>query len=99
MHIDKFYHHVDFVVLDMQLSTPSTFQAAIILGRPFLVTSNALINGRSGTLKLSFGNITLELNNFNNCRQPQDLEDVQDVNLLKNIFDEDFHLNLPSTNL
>ncbi|XP_035551103.1 uncharacterized protein LOC108985606 [Juglans regia] len=30
--VDKFYYHVDFVVLDMKLSTPSTFQAPVILG-------------------------------------------------------------------
>ncbi|XP_042988778.1 uncharacterized protein LOC122316294, partial [Carya illinoinensis] len=58
--------------------------------RPFLATSNALINCRSGILKLSFGNMTLELNIFNSCRQPQDLEEVKEVNLLENILDEDF---------
>ncbi|XP_042944665.1 uncharacterized protein LOC122278551 [Carya illinoinensis] len=31
--------------------------------------------------------------------QPQDLEEVQEVNLLENILDEDFHLNLSSTDL
>uniref|UniRef100_A0A2N9FT19 Retrotransposon gag domain-containing protein n=1 Tax=Fagus sylvatica TaxID=28930 RepID=A0A2N9FT19_FAGSY len=36
----------------------------VILGRPFLATSNALINCRSGVLKLSFGNMTVELNIF-----------------------------------
>ncbi|KAG6725844.1 hypothetical protein I3842_02G050900 [Carya illinoinensis] len=70
--VDKFYYPVDFVVLDMNLSNPSTFQAPVILGRPFLATSNALINCRSGILKLSFGNMTLELNIFNTFRQPQD---------------------------
>ncbi|XP_042980004.1 uncharacterized protein LOC122310192 [Carya illinoinensis] len=97
--VDKFYYPVDFVVLDMNLSNPSTFQAPVILGRPFLATSNALINCRSGILKLSFGNMTLELNIFNTCRQPQDLEEVQEVNLLENIIDEDFHLNHSSTDL
>ncbi|XP_042957695.1 uncharacterized protein LOC122293238 isoform X2 [Carya illinoinensis] len=97
--VDKFYYPVDFVVLDMNLSIPSTFQTPVILGRPFLATSNALINCRSEILKLSFGNMTLELNIFNTCRQPQDLEEVKEVNLLENILDEDFQLNLPSTNL
>uniref|UniRef100_A0A2N9HUD7 Retrovirus-related Pol polyprotein from transposon TNT 1-94-like beta-barrel domain-containing protein n=1 Tax=Fagus sylvatica TaxID=28930 RepID=A0A2N9HUD7_FAGSY len=35
-------------------------QIPIILGRPFLATSNALINCRNGVMKLSFGNMTLE---------------------------------------
>ncbi|RVW27241.1 hypothetical protein CK203_107133 [Vitis vinifera] len=34
----------------------------IILGRPFLATSNAIINCRNGLMQLTFGNMTLELN-------------------------------------
>ena len=36
----------------------------IILGRPFLATSNAIINFRNGVMQLTFGNMTLELNIF-----------------------------------
>ena len=36
----------------------------IILGRPFLATSNAIINCRNGVMQLTFGNMTLELNIF-----------------------------------
>ena len=36
----------------------------IILGRPFLATSNAIINCRNGVMQLTFGNMTLELNTF-----------------------------------
>ena len=36
----------------------------IILGRPFLATSNAIINCRNGVMQLTLGNITLELNIF-----------------------------------
>ena len=35
-----------------------------ILGRPFLATSNAIINCRNGVMQLTFGNMTLELNIF-----------------------------------
>lgn len=85
--IDKFFYPVDFVVLDVHLTSPSSFQAPIILGRPFFATSNALINCISGILKLSFGNMTLELNIFNTCRQPHDLEEIHEVNLLEAILD------------
>ncbi|XP_042980035.1 uncharacterized protein LOC122310219 [Carya illinoinensis] len=91
--IDKVYYPVDFVVLDLKLSTNSLFQAPIILGRPFLATSNTLINCISGVLKLSFGNMTLELNTFNLCRQPQEVEEVQEVNMLDNISSENCHLS------
>ena len=36
----------------------------IILGRPFLATSNAIINCRNGVMQLTFRNMTLELNIF-----------------------------------
>ena len=57
----------------------------MILGRPFLATSNALINCRSGILKFSFGNMTLELNIFNTCKQTRDEDDVHEVNLIETI--------------
>ncbi|XP_042954668.1 uncharacterized protein LOC122291088 [Carya illinoinensis] len=80
--VDKFYYPVDFVVLDMKVTVHSNSLAPVILGRPFLVTSNAIINCRSGVLKLSFGNMTLELNIFNLCRQPQEPKELQEVKVL-----------------
>ena len=41
-----------------------TNHVPIIHGRPFLATSNAIINYRNGVMKLTFGNMTLELNIF-----------------------------------
>ena len=66
-------------------------QISEILGRPFLATSNALINCRSGVLKLSFGNMTLELNIFNTCKQPRDEEDVHEVDLIETLVREQFN--------
>lgn len=62
-------------------------EIAIILGRPFLATSNALINCRNGIMKLSFGNMTLELNVFNLCKQPNSTEDEED-NVIESIVEE-----------
>ena len=36
----------------------------IIIGRPFLATSNAIINCRNGVMQLTFENMILELNIF-----------------------------------
>ena len=62
--VDKFYYLVDFVVLDTEPMAEGTNQVPIILGRPFLATSNAIINCRNGVMQLTFGNMTLELNIF-----------------------------------
>ena len=64
MKVDKFYYPVDFVVLDTKSVAEGTNQLPIILGRPFLATSNAIINCRNGVMQLTFGNMTLELNIF-----------------------------------
>ena len=62
--VDKFYYPVDFVVLDTEPVAVGANYVPIILGRPFLATSNAIINFRNGVMQLTFGNMTLELNIF-----------------------------------
>ena len=57
--VDKFYYTVDFVVLDTEPIAVGPNHVPIILGRPFLATSNATINFRNGVMQLTFGNMTL----------------------------------------
>ena len=83
--MDKFYFPVDFIILDKHPISNANCQISMILGHPFLATSSALINCRSGALKLSFGNMILELNIFNTCKQTRDEEDVHEVNLIETI--------------
>ncbi|XP_052302019.1 uncharacterized protein LOC127904107 [Populus trichocarpa] len=49
--VDKFYFPVDFVVLDTAPIQGSNAPIPVILGRPFLATSNALINCRNGEVR------------------------------------------------
>ena len=62
--VDKFYYPIDFVVLDTEPVVAGANYVPIILGRPFLATSNAVINCRNGVMQLTFRNMTLELNIF-----------------------------------
>ena len=64
MKVEKFFYPVDFIVLDTETVVEGTNQVSIILGRPFLATSNAIINCRNGVMQLTFGNMTLDLNIF-----------------------------------
>ena len=41
--VDKFYYPVDFVVLDTEPVAVGANHVPIIMGRPFLDTSNAII--------------------------------------------------------
>ena len=48
--VDKFYYSVDFVVLDTKPMAGGTNHVPIILRRPFLATSNVIINCRNGVM-------------------------------------------------
>ncbi|GAV88071.1 hypothetical protein CFOL_v3_31495 [Cephalotus follicularis] len=68
--VDELYFPVDFLVLDME--TPAIGKPhSIILGRPFLATTNACINYRYGAMDISFGNKKLRINIFNAPLGPQ----------------------------
>jgi hypothetical protein len=60
----------------------------VILGRPVLATANALINCRSRVMKISFGNMTMELNIFQIKKQPLDYDQINQVCLIEEIIDE-----------
>ncbi|KAL6331341.1 hypothetical protein AAG906_011278 [Vitis piasezkii] len=75
--VDKFYYPMDFVVLDMDPVVKGTNYVPIILGRPFLATSNAIINCRNGVMQLTFGNMTLELNIFHLYKKHIHLEEEE----------------------
>ena len=62
--VERFYYQVDFVVLETELVAVGANHVPIILGRPLLATSNAIINFRNGVMQLTFGNMTLEVNIF-----------------------------------
>jgi hypothetical protein len=82
--VDKFIYPMDFIVLDTQpVEACNSFP--LILGCPFLATSNVLINYRNGPMKLSFGNMTLEMNIFNICKQPGDDNDLQQVDFIEEL--------------
>ena len=53
--VDRFYYPVDFVVLDTELVAVGANHVPIILGRPFLATSNAIIISGMGLCNSSLG--------------------------------------------
>ena len=79
--VSEFIFLVDFVILKTVPAENPRGQIPVILGRAFLATSNALINCRSGLMKLTFGNMTIDLNIFNLGNQLCDHSDQPfDVN-------------------
>ncbi|KAL6312902.1 hypothetical protein AAG906_016025 [Vitis piasezkii] len=95
--VDKFYYPVDFVVLDTDPIVKEANYVPIILGRPFLATSNAIINCRNGVMQLTFGNMTLELNIFHLCKRHLHLEEeegLEEVCLINTLVEEHCDKNL-----
>ena len=88
--VDKFYYLVDFIVLNTELVAVGANYLPIILGRPFLATSNVIINCRNGVMQLTFGNMTLELNIFHLGKKHmhQEEEGPKEVRLIETIVDE-----------
>ena len=88
--VDRFYYPVDFVVLDTEPVAVGPNHVLIILGRPFLATSNAIINCRNGVMQLTFGNITLELNIFHLSKRHMHSEedDCEEVCIIDAILEE-----------
>ena len=88
--VDRFYYPVDFVVLDTEPVVVGANHVPIILGRPFLATSNAIINCRNGVMQLTFGNMTLELNIFHLSKRHMHLveDDCEDVCIIDTILEE-----------
>ncbi|GKV12081.1 hypothetical protein SLEP1_g23281 [Rubroshorea leprosula] len=88
LQIDKFYYPVDFLVLDTQSKINSESKIPLILGRSFLATANALINCRNGLMKLSFGNMTLEVNIFHVGKQLHDDDECYQTYMIDSLVEE-----------
>jgi len=91
--VGEFIYPVDFVVIEAEKVSNIASQVPMILGRHFLATANALINYRNGMIRMSYGNMTLELNIFNLQRQPFGFDDMEfsTLNWVKDsVFDDMF---------
>ena len=88
--VDRFNYPVDFVVLHTEPVAVGANHVPIILGRPFLATSNAIINCRNGVMQLTFGNMTLKLNIFHLSKRHMHLEedDYEEVCIIDAILEE-----------
>ena len=78
LQVEKFYYPVDFVVLDIESLRKGVNSIPIILEILFLAKTNVLINYSNGLMQLSLGNMTMEMNVFNLCKQQMDHDDVKD---------------------
>ena len=78
------------MVLDIEPVAVGANYVPIILGRPFLATSNAIINCRNGVMQLTFENMTLELNIFHLRKKHMQSveEDTEEVCLIDTMLED-----------
>ena len=76
---------MDFIFLDTEPTLHPDTGIPIILGRPFLTTTNALINFRSRRMKITFGSMTAELKIFNVMQQQMEDNECHYVNLIDTV--------------
>uniref|UniRef100_A0A2N9EKE0 Retrotransposon gag domain-containing protein n=1 Tax=Fagus sylvatica TaxID=28930 RepID=A0A2N9EKE0_FAGSY len=91
--IENFYYPVDFIILDIEPTLHLDNGIPIILVRPFLATTNTLINCKNGRMKITFGSMTAELNIFNVMQQQLEDDECHYVNLIDTVVQEEFNQN------
>jgi len=70
------------------ISNPRS-QTPVILGHSFLATANAIINCKNGSMRLTFGDMTKEVNVFNLEKQPRNIRDQMfEINFIENNCEE-----------
>ena len=77
--VNEFYFPADFIVLDTEPVTNPNNHSPVILGRPFLAITNAIIRCKNGVMTLPFENMTVELNIFHTSSQPPVMDDHEEV--------------------
>ena len=87
--VGEFIYQVDLIVLETQPVSNPRSQTPVILGRPLLMTANAIINCRNRSMRLTFGDMTKKVNVFNLGKHPYDMDDQPfEVNLIENVTSE-----------
>ena len=90
VNMDKFMFPKDFIVFDTQLIANMINQIPIVLGRPFLTTSNAVIYYRSGQLELSFENFKVTLSIFNGGNNLIEYDDSGSIQIFDSLVSNPF---------
>ena len=90
--VGDFHFPADFIVLDI-FPGPEVFERTpIILGRPFLATSSAVMDCKTGNVQLSVGDDKMEVKVYNlESILEEEEEEYQNVNLIDTLVQE--HVN------
>ncbi|XP_015960156.1 uncharacterized protein LOC107484059 [Arachis duranensis] len=86
---EKFIFHADFVILD----TEEERNKSIILGRPFLATTRAIIDVDKGEMIFRVHNEQMVINVFKAMQHPPEPEDYMRVDMIQSLVEEMLEAN------
>ena len=86
--VGEFTFPADFIVLDTCVNPEVLEKTPIILGRPFLATSNAIMNCKTGKVQFSVGKEKMEVDVYIVSTLGEDDEEVEEVSLIDAIVQE-----------
>ncbi|XP_057999069.1 uncharacterized protein LOC131177910 [Hevea brasiliensis] len=89
--LGKFFIPVDFVVLEME----EDIQIPIILRRPFLATTGAIIDVKNERLTLKVGDEEVEFNLFRAIKHKLEPDECLMVDIINKLVEEEFHKRHP----
>ena len=75
---------MDFIILDIELVPNPSNYVPVILGRPLLATTNAIIHYHNRIMEISFDNMTVELNVFD-VGQPPANNEICEVEMIESL--------------
>ncbi|KAJ9174205.1 hypothetical protein P3X46_017256 [Hevea brasiliensis] len=85
---------VDFYILDMEDSVPTSKSALILFGRPFLKTAKTKIDVDDGTLTMKFDGETVKFNNFDDMKYLADDHSIFSSDVVDTIAHNVFELSM-----
>ncbi|XP_065867395.1 uncharacterized protein [Euphorbia lathyris] len=90
--VNRLIFPADFFVLDMEDDNCSSESSEILLGRPFLQTSNTKIDVKKGTLTMEFDGKIVQFNVYDAMRFPNEVSSVCGIDILEPITQRAFEL-------
>jgi hypothetical protein len=86
--VGEFQFPADFIVLDISPGPEVLEKTPIILGRPFLATSNAVMNCKTGKVQLSVGEDRMEVDVYSVSTLGEDDEETEELCLIETLTQE-----------
>ncbi|KAJ9169980.1 hypothetical protein P3X46_018117 [Hevea brasiliensis] len=94
VHVEELIFLVDFYIMDMEDSVPTSKSALILFRRPFLQIAKTKIDVDDGTLTMEFDGETVKFNIFDAMKYPTDDHSIFSIDVIDIIVQDVFELSM-----